>query len=356
MKKYFSYIFIILFVLIFSFFYWKDYFLFHQNNWDIQKIDKNSQESILDFSLSDIKYLSGSELYYTPYKDLKNKIIDKINNAGEKVYAEVYIFTEKNIRQAIINAKKRGLDVKVILEKNPYNAYNINNTSYNLFKKNWVDIVWSNPENYSLNHSKVLIIDDEVIISTWNISHSLFNYNRDFLFLTKDKAIHDIVFNIFNHDFKWEKINLYNENLVLSPFYSRDKLEKLIDSANISINMYFQYLSDEEMLKKILEARKNKIKVSLIMSSSSQESGKEDIDRLIKSWVDIRFVKTPKIHSKMIMIDEKYVYIWSINFSRYSMDKNREVGIIFKNEDLIKKILWVFKKDFENAYFNSFSK
>jgi hypothetical protein len=52
------------------------------------------------------------------------------------------------------------------LEKNPYKATNINNKHFNLLNKNGVDIVWSNSDNFSLNHSKFFIIDDEVILST----------------------------------------------------------------------------------------------------------------------------------------------------------------------------------------------
>lgn len=351
MKKYFSYIFIILFVIIFSFFFWKDYFLFHQNNIEIENINLDSSECISDFSLEDLKYLSGSEVYYTPYKELKDKIIEKINNAKDKIYVEVYIFTEKNIRQAIINAKKRWLDVKIILEKNPYNAYNINNGTYDLFEKNWVNVVWSNPENYSLNHSKIMLIDDEVIISTWNFSHSLFNNNRDLLLFIKDKIIYKSLFDIFNSDFRGEKINIYNDNLALSPFYSRYKLEKLIDSSNNSIKMYFPYLSDKGFLEKILDKARSWIDISLILDSSVEDSDKNDIGILKNSWVDIKFIKTPKIHTKIIIVDLKYAYLWSINFSTYSFDENREVWIIFKNEDLIEKILWIYNKDFESWYY-----
>ena len=37
------------------------------------------------------------------------------------------------------------------------------------------------------------------------------------------------------------------------------------------------------------------------------------------------------------------------NFSEYSLDKNREMWIILKNEDVVKSILEIFKKDFTEA-------
>jgi phosphatidylserine/phosphatidylglycerophosphate/cardiolipin synthase-like enzyme len=45
------------------------------------------------------------------------------------------MLTESRIKEAILRAKKKGLDVKIILEKDPYLAYNINNKTYDEFKK-----------------------------------------------------------------------------------------------------------------------------------------------------------------------------------------------------------------------------
>ncbi|MDF1682884.1 MAG: phospholipase D-like domain-containing protein [Patescibacteria group bacterium] len=36
-------------------------------------------------------------------------------------------------------------------------------------------------------------------------------------------------------------------------------------------------------------------------------------------------MKNPKMHSKAILIDNKYLFLGSVNFSSYSLDRNREV-------------------------------
>jgi phosphatidylserine/phosphatidylglycerophosphate/cardiolipin synthase-like enzyme len=53
------------------------------------------------------------------------------------------------------------------------------------------------------------------------------------------------------------------------------------------------------------------------------------------------------MHSKAILIDNKYLFIWSINFSKYSLDKNREIWILLKNWDIISKFKSLFAIDFE---------
>jgi phosphatidylserine/phosphatidylglycerophosphate/cardiolipin synthase-like enzyme len=95
------------------------------------------------------------------------KLVSKIDKANDKIYIEIYMFTEnKRLPEALVRAKRRGIDVKVLLEKNPYKTSNINNKIFKYLQKNNIDVRWSNSENYSLNHSKIMIIDDEVIIST----------------------------------------------------------------------------------------------------------------------------------------------------------------------------------------------
>ena len=70
------------------------------------------------------------------------------------------------------------------MEKNPYNARNINDKTYDYFFARNIDVVWSNPDEFSLNHAKFIIIDDELILSTGNLSFSTFSSNRDlFLFI-----------------------------------------------------------------------------------------------------------------------------------------------------------------------------
>jgi phosphatidylserine/phosphatidylglycerophosphate/cardiolipin synthase-like enzyme len=58
------------------------------------------------------------------------------------------------------------LEVKVLLEHNPYKAPGLNNKTYGILQEAGIEVVWSNTKHYALNHSKTIVIDDENIIST----------------------------------------------------------------------------------------------------------------------------------------------------------------------------------------------
>jgi cardiolipin synthase len=96
----------------------------------------------------------------TPDKELLERLVSHIDKAQEKIYVEVYIFTEKKLRDALIRAHTRGIDVKILLENNPYQAPYINDSHFDAFEAAGIDVRWSDPLNYSLNHAKLLLIDD----------------------------------------------------------------------------------------------------------------------------------------------------------------------------------------------------
>jgi len=345
-KKNFAIIFIILFIIIFSVFNKQDFIKNYEvkNNLENKKI--SLKQNLENFNLDNISDIKNLKFFYTPYKWLLDKIIYKINNSKTRVYVEVYMLTEKRIKSALVKAYNRWIDVKIVLEKSPYKATNINNKHFNFLRDSWIDIVWSNPDLYSLNHSKFMILDDEVMISSGNFTYSTFVFNRDLFLFTDDKKVLDDFLKIFIWDFS-QRINLvYSDNLVLSPDYSRFKFRKMFEKANESIDMYFQYLQDEKLEKLLIKKAKSWIEIRLIVSENFWNDDKNKIKYLEKNNIKIKPLFKTKMHSKSILIDWKYLFIWSINFSSYSMDKNRETGLIFTNKNLINDFNKLFEKDF----------
>lgn len=334
---------ILIFFLFLLFSCQNEYIDFHQN----KEIEKQTQIQINSFSFDEIQYLSWITLKNTPDLELLHELTEKIDNAKSRVYVEVYIFTEKRLRKALIEAKKRWLDIKVVLEKNIYMAWNLNIETFQDLKKAWIEIMYSNPENYSLNHTKMMIIDDEVIVSTWNYSYSTFRYNREFFIFIKNKELLENFLEIFKNDFAWIKKNINHSNLVLSPFSSRGKLEYLLKNANKSINIYAHNFSDENIINLLIEKQKDWIDIKIILPDTKKvSSNQNEIKLLQKNNINLKLIDKPEIHAKSILIDWKYLYIWSVNFSQYSIDKNREIWLLIKNEDLIEKFLNIFNIDF----------
>jgi hypothetical protein len=93
----------LIFSLFFLFSCQNEYIEFHENKKSQQEI----QQKLNNFSFDKIEYLSGLTLQNTPDIAFLDTLVSKIDASEEKVYLEVYIFTEKRLRKAIIDAHKR---------------------------------------------------------------------------------------------------------------------------------------------------------------------------------------------------------------------------------------------------------
>lgn len=330
--------------IVFSFFYWEEYYNFHKNKIEITKAEENFQKEAKSFKIEDIKKVENIDIIATPNKELLKEIVNIIDNAKNYVYVEVYMLTESRIKEAILRAKKRWVDIQVILEKDPYLAYNINNKTFDEFQKEWINIIWSNQKNYTLNHSKIILVDGLSIISTGNLTYSSFTQNRDIYVFTKDQNIHKSLLEVFKLDYSWIKKWVLYENLVLSPQNSRDKIEKLFGVATKEIKIYIPYFDDEWMLEKLISLKKEKnLEIIAIIPKTAVDD--ENTRKLIKAWLEIYQIPKYTMHSKAILVDDMYLWIWSTNFSEYSLNQNREIGILLKEEKVIEKFKGIFEED-----------
>jgi len=142
MKKLLSIFWFALFIWIFWYLYWEEYIAFQQEAQVVRQQQNQITQEVQDFSVGDIRDLESVEFYHTPDTSFLNDMVARIDNADKRVYLEVYIFTEKRIRSALKAAHKRGVDVRIILEKNPYLAPRLNDSVFNELKDFGINIVY----------------------------------------------------------------------------------------------------------------------------------------------------------------------------------------------------------------------
>lgn len=110
---------------------------------------------------------TGGKFYNTPYQvcftpgsDCTANIIDTIANAQHSILVQAYSFTSAPIAKAIMDAKKRGIDIRVILDKSQVKArYSSAKLLENAGISTWID------SRVAIAHNKVMIIDDRVVIT-----------------------------------------------------------------------------------------------------------------------------------------------------------------------------------------------
>ena len=78
----------------------------------------------------------------------------------DSIHVMVYSFTLDEFGEALISAKEKGLDVKVVIEEE--NAY-VRGSEYEKLKKAGVDVRLDS--NKALMHHKVMIVDGEIVVT-----------------------------------------------------------------------------------------------------------------------------------------------------------------------------------------------
>ncbi len=131
------------------------------------------------------KFIMGNseiEVYFSPQDKAANRIIELIHNSRHYIYVPTFLITHKGVSDALIQAQKRGIDVKIIIDAN---SVNTRNTKHKILRDSGIAL---KAENYAGKlHSKSMIIDDEyIIVGSMNFSNSGENKNDENMLVIKN--------------------------------------------------------------------------------------------------------------------------------------------------------------------------
>ena len=155
---------------------------------------------ILFFSLQVSISLALCKAYFTPHDDLTALCVAMINAENKSIHGAMYMFTDKKVAQALINAKKRGVDVQMILDQismigcgkgtllqeqsvpvfvhrtQAFNPYTMALMHHKFFvfgcNKDNKSLLWTGSWNSTLratahNDENVIVLDDEQLVAQY---------------------------------------------------------------------------------------------------------------------------------------------------------------------------------------------
>lgn len=125
------------------------------------------------------------EIYFSPKDKSSGRIVQILKNSKKYIYVPAFLITHQGISTELINAKNRGVDVRVILDAN---STSTKNSKHKILRSNGIPL---KTENYAGKlHSKMIIVDDEYLITgSMNFSNSGENKNDENLLIINDSKI-----------------------------------------------------------------------------------------------------------------------------------------------------------------------
>ncbi|MBD3231998.1 DUF1669 domain-containing protein [Candidatus Dependentiae bacterium] len=134
--------------------------------------------------------IAKSTAYFSPEDKISDKLIEQINHTKKRIYAAIYILTDKSIANALIEAKKRNIDIQIVTDisclQNEYNKID-------LLKNNGIEIFIYKPKlknnkfSNAIMHNKFAILDNKIWTGSFNWTVSANKKNQEnVVYIKKD--------------------------------------------------------------------------------------------------------------------------------------------------------------------------
>ncbi len=290
--------------------------------------------------LSQQQYLSRLSLFSGPRSE--KWLIDQIDATKKRAWIAVYTFTLPSLRDALKRAKDRGVDVRVILEKFPFWNTTINRETEEFFKKNAIPLHQSGAGQFAFMHAKYMIFDDRWTVETANWTRASFASNREFFMQWDDVDILAQLAQIFQSDFSGKKWVSHDVRLLAGPTNARERILDFLDDTGQSIAVYAPSFSDQELLTHLTRLCYSGRIIQILLANYEED---EEID--YDSCLQVRTMKKP-LHAKVLIRDKSHAFVGSFNYTKNSLENNREIGIFISGE-AVPILVQTFQLDWKNA-------
>ncbi len=120
-------------------------------------------------------------------RDYLPNVLDEIGSAGTRIYLLLYAFKlsdyddapQNQLFDAIVNASRRGVDVRVCLEYSDWEDYinEMNQYTINKFISQGVNAYFD--DDWQITHSKLIVVDDSTILGSTNWAYSGLSYHHN---------------------------------------------------------------------------------------------------------------------------------------------------------------------------------
>ena len=135
---------------------------------------------------------------FTPNKQCQSMLIKEIEEAKESIRLQAYSFTDKHIAWALVAAAKRGVDVKLILDKSNVND---GRSAKGIIVSNLIPLRIDSPSGIA--HNKIIIIDKHKLITgSYNFSENAHSRNTENLLMLHSPSLCESY--LYNWDKRWE--------------------------------------------------------------------------------------------------------------------------------------------------------
>ena len=308
-----------------------------------------STREALSLDIKDVKLiLSDFTLNLKPDRncttDICKEILFNINNSKSTIDMAIYGYSSvPAIDTALKNALRRGVKIRMVYDSDNKGGNIYENTIYlaNLIRDSRSDINSSNPAY--LMHNKFFVIDNKIVITgSANLSHTdMSGYNANALIVINSPVTAEIYTGefeqMYNGKFHTDKQTFRGgRNIYFSP---QDKtisngILPLIRKAQDYIYIPAFIIIERQTIDELVRAKRRGVDVKIIADALNASAKHSKIKEIRAAGIPVKVENyAGKLHSKTMIIDNKYLILGSMNFSYSGENRNDENLIILDNPE-----------------------
>lgn len=137
------------------------------------------------------KYIPAKEravtVYYNHDTEANRKVIETIENADKFVYFAIYTFTRTDIKDALLGAKHRGLEVRGITDKDQLAKIDLQEKIIKELRSAGIPIAVQS--HSAIMHMKTVVTDKAYVSGSYNWTAAATDQNDEVIETGKDEGI-----------------------------------------------------------------------------------------------------------------------------------------------------------------------
>ncbi len=197
--------------------------------------------------------------------DSSKPIVEAIEGAKKSLRVKMFLFSDPTMLKAVLAAKKRGVDERVMLNPARRSGESENKESRKHLEAGGVEVLDSNPA-YDVTHEKSMVLDDTTaLVCSLNWATKNFTETRDYAIATSHPHEVEEIVECFEADWARKAFKVTNDShLIWCQGNGRERIAEFIDNAKHSIFLQNERYQDAVIIERLVRAARRGVKVHVM--------------------------------------------------------------------------------------------
>lgn len=267
-------------------------------------------------------------------------LVAAVKRAKRRLHIVIFRFDLDDLEEALAAAVKRGVEVVVLIaHTNKGGEQSLRKLEQRMLKKGVT--VNRTDDDMVRYHGKLLIVDRRLAYVLG------FNYtrqdlaSRSFGVVTGSRRIVKELLRLFDSDSNRTPYVPRVRDLVISPENARSRLHTFLRKARATLDIYDPQIADDEMLALLEKKASRGVRIRIIgcLEKKWEKAG----------FAEVQELRGQRLHVRAIVRDGRRVFIGSQSLRKLELDERREVGVIIREREIVRKVEKVFNDDWKRA-------